>query len=259
MANAAAIGQITQILVPTSCWLASIKLWRKGLALRYRGLLGFLLVIALDSTLILLLFKDFSSASYRLYWEIFQPLTWIFSVWVVLELYSLILERHKGLATLGRWAQYAGFALSSVVSVLAILPRIHSGRGNALVSYYYAIERGVDCGMLVFLLVILLWLTRYPVPLSRNVILHSVAYSVLFFSNSLGLFARAFLGTQLSQPVTVALNGIFVVCVLSWLLFLSPKGEEIRVTVPRFSPEHEQQVLNRLETLNASLLRISRN
>jgi hypothetical protein len=253
------IGQGIQVLIPTSCWLASVKLWRTGLAGRYRALLGFLLVIASDSTLILFFFKDFSSASYRLYWEIFQPLTWVFSVWVVLELYALILERHKGLATLGRWVQYAGFALSLVVSVATMLPRINAGRGSALLRYYYAMERGVDCGMLVFLLVMLLWLTRYPVPLSRNLILHSVAYSVLFFSNSLGLFARAFLGAQLSQPVTVALNGTFFVCVLSWLFFLNPKGEEVRVTVPRFSPEHEQQVLSRLETLNSALLRISRN
>ena len=119
---------------------------------------------------------------YVTYWKILQPFTWLFSVWVVLELYTVILEKHKGLATFGRWMQYAGFVVCTVVSLLALLPRIRAGAGQAdrLLVYFYAIERGVDCGMLVFLLVLLVWLMHYPVHLSRNVVIHSFVYTALF-------------------------------------------------------------------------------
>jgi hypothetical protein len=241
-------------------FLVSINLWRTGLHKRYKALVAYLLFSVIYSLGALFFWQNYNSRAYRAYWEICQPLTWLFSIWVVLELYSLILERHKGLATLGRWVQYAGFATSVLVSFLALLPKIQNGanRANAIVLYYYPVERGIDCGMLVFLLIILLWLTQYPVPLSRNVVLHSFVYTTLFFTNSLGVFAQMLFGANPSPMLALVLDGLFVVCILAWLLFLTPKGEEIRMTVPRFSEEHEARVLDQLEMINRSLLRISK-
>jgi hypothetical protein len=112
---------------------------------------------------------------------------------------------------------------------------------------------------LVFLICMLVWITQYPIPLSRNVILHSAIYSTLFLSNSVGMFAQIFLGTRLSEPVSTALTGVLALCVFTWLVFLSPKGEEIRVTVPNFAPDQEERILEQLESINRTLLKISRN
>lgn len=254
--SGAALTSILQVVFAALSASVSIKLWRTGLWRRYPALLGFLLV----SSVLSAVFLASNDRAYETYWKILQPVTWIFSVGVVLELYTVILERHKGLATFGRWIQYAGFVLSTLVSLLALLPRIRdaANRADPALVYYYAIERGVDCGMVVFLLVILVWLTQYPVPLSRNVVIHSLAYTTLFVSNSVGLFAQAFFGFALSQPVTVALTGVFGLCILTWLIFLNAEGEEIRVTVARFTPEHEDRVLKQLDAVNQALLRLSR-
>ena len=45
---------------------------------------------------------------------------------------------------------------------------------------------------------------------------------------------------------------------LTWLICLNEQGEEVRLSVPRFGPEEEKRILNQLETLNSTLLRISR-
>jgi len=216
--------------------------------------------LSLYSFAILFFQQNYTSGTYKRFWEITQPLTWLFSVLVVLELYTLILERHKGLATFGRWIQYAGLSISTLVSVLVMLPRIQAGTrpANEVVLFYYTIERGVDCGMLVFLLLILVWLTQYPVPLSRNVVVHSFVYSALFLSNTLGMFAQLFFGYELSPVLTQALQATLVLCLVAWFAFLTPKGEEIRVSVPHFSAEHEERVLEQLEALNRTLLQISR-
>src|SRR5215467_12721421 len=125
---------ILQYFVAALSGLAGLKLWRTGLYRRYPALFGFLLVVSLLS----LAFLSSSVPAYVTYWKILQPFTWVFSVWVVLELYTVILERHKGLATFSRWVQYAGFAVSTVVSVLALLPRIRAGTSTAdpMLVYY---------------------------------------------------------------------------------------------------------------------------
>jgi hypothetical protein len=73
------------------------------------------------------------------------------------------------------------------------------------------------------------------------------------------MFTQVLLGWELSRSITWVLAGIFSVCILAWFLLLSRKGEEIRVTVARFSPEQEQLILSRLDALNQTLLRVSRN
>jgi hypothetical protein len=256
----AVFNHILSYIVPLSGLFSLLKLWQTGLYQRYRALSAFLLFLSIYCFGILLFHGNYSSVAYEHYWEIMQPLTWLFSVLVVLELYSLILERHKGLATFGRWIQYAGFTLSTVVSLLVMLPRIETGRkhSSTLVLYYFTVERGVDCGMLVFLLFILIWLTQYPVPLSRNVVVHSFVYSALFLSNTLGTFAQVFLGYQLSTWLSQILQMALVLCLVAWLLLLTRKGEEIRVSLPQYSAEHEETVLRKLETLNRALLQVSR-
>jgi len=259
--SSAALATTFSYLIAAGCGLCCLKLWRTGLARSYRGLLAFLLFTSLYSWLNPVFQHHFNGRIYLWFWALAQPVTWFLSVWVVLELYSMILVRHKGLATFGRRLQYGGFAVSTLISLIVMIPEIRNGSGhtNPLLLYIYAVERGLDCGMLVFLVCMLLWITRYPLPLSRNLILHSAIYSVLFLSNSLGMFAQVFLGTRLSEPVSTALMGVLAVCVFTWLAFLSPKGEEIQFTVPNFTPDEEERMIQQLEALNRTLLKISRN
>jgi hypothetical protein len=256
----AALLDFLQFIIVGACFAGAFKLWRTGLSKKYRALIAYLLFSGLYSIAILTFFRNFHTPAYRLYWDVTQPLTWFFSVWLILELYSLILEKHKGLATLGRWAQYAGFSLATVISLVVMMPQIRAGSqgSKAIARYYYAVERGVDCGMLVFLLVILFWLTQYPVPLSRNVLVHSFVYTTLFLTDSLALFARMFFGTQLWASAATALNVVFALCLLAWVILLTPKGEETRMRLLHFTADDEERVLAQLESLNRTLLRVGR-
>ena len=249
-----------ELVIMAACALASFKLLRTGLYRRYLALSGYLIFSFLFYLLVLFWFSDLRSAGYQKFYIITQPLALVFHILVVRELYTLVLEKFKGLATLGRWFQYAGLTISLLISGLTLLPRMRSGvaQRSVLLGYYYGIERGVDFALLVFLLLLLVWLSRYPVPLSRNLLIHSMVYSTLFLSGSVGLFARVFFGFQLSRSVSTLMLGVFAACVLTWLICLSERGEEVRLSVPRFGPEEEKRILNQLEALNSTLLRISR-
>jgi hypothetical protein len=256
----AALTDFLQFIIVGACYAGAVKLWRNGLGKKYRALIAYLLFSGFYSACILIFFRNPNSPAYSLYWKLTQPLTWFFSIWLILELYSLILERHKGLATLGRWAQYAGFSAATLISLLVMMPQIQANghRSKAIYTYYNAVERGVDCGMLVFLVVILFWLTQYPVPLSRNVLIHSFVYTTLFFADSLGLFAQMFFGAELWRSAAAILTLVFALCILAWAFLLTPKGEEIRTRLLQFNADDEERVLGQLEALNRTLLKVSR-
>jgi hypothetical protein len=179
---------------------------------------------------------------------------------VVRELCGLVLEKYQGLLTLGRWAIYFGLVISAVISVISLLPKIRSfGHQWRTIKYLNAADRGITLTLLVFLLLMMVLIRNYPVRLSRNVILHAGLFTVFFISNTVvGLFYNLF-GTQLYQPISTGLMAISSLCVLAWLFFLRPEGEEVRLDLPHFTPEHEERILDQLNALNTTLLRVAGN
>lgn len=257
----AALDFILKLVVLAACGLTSIKLVYTGLYRRYRALFYYLVFRFFYTSSIVFIFKDFRTAAYQRFWIYTEPIIWLFYVMLVIELYSLVLEKHRGLYTLGRWVLYLGLSVSILISGLALFPQLAGGRiqRSLLMPYYYAIERGVDFSLFIFLLVILLWLTRYPVPLSRNVVVHSVAFSILFLSNTASVLLRTILGYNAIGYLNTFLMAIGAACILIWLVFLTRKGEEVRVSLPVLGPEHEERILSQLEAINKTLLRVSRD
>ena len=206
-----------------------------------------------------LTFSDFRSAAYLKFWVATEPIIWVFYVLLVMELYSLVLENHKGLYTLGRWAMYVSLAVSLTVSGLTMMAGWTAAnvKRSLLLAYFFAIERGIVFSLLLFLLIALFFLSRYPVPLSRNVVLHSLAYSALFLSNTLGLFVRSVLGVTVSRAVSLSLMAVSSVCILVWLVFFDAEGERSPMKLPRLDPMEEERVLSQLATLNSTVLKIS--
>ena len=133
---------------------------------------------------------------------------------------------------------YLATAVSVTISVLSLLPRITPAmpQRSRIMGYIYATERGVDFSLAIFILLILFFLSRYPVPLSRNVAVHAVVYSIFFLSNTLGLLLHSIFGLHLKNEVDMFLMGTSSACVVAWLVLLNAKGEEVRVQHPAFRP-----------------------
>jgi hypothetical protein len=106
---------------------------------------------------------------------------------------------------------------------------------------------------------LIVWfLTRYPVPLSRNVVVHTVIYSIFFLSEALVLLWRTLLGYTVSGTYNVVAMAISSACAIAWWLMLSAKGEEVRPQGTQLRPESEERILQQLDLLNATLLKVSR-
>jgi hypothetical protein len=190
-----------------------------------------------------------------------EPITWIFHVLVVVELYRLVLQRYRGIYSLLRWAMYGSLAVAITISVLTLLPKIKPAASldTRWLGIYFATQRGIDFALAIFLILILFFLSQFPVRLNRNILLHASLYTVYFLGNALTMFLRIFAvkGQELAT-VNAFIEALSAVCIFAWVFLLSPKGEEVLASFPTLSPRHEEHALRQLESLNATLLKVSR-
>ena len=193
-------------------------------------------------------------------WIVTEPMLWFFYILLVLELYSLILEAHKGLYTIGRYALWCALTLAVLSSGASLLPP-YAGAfyPSRIMGFYLLTERGLLFSLVIFLLLILGFLSRYPVSLSRNVLIHSGVYSIFFLAGSTTFLIRTLLGYEVARPVNTALTGIAAACTLAWATLLSRQGEAVRRTVrATWDPEEEGRLIGQLSSLNTTLLRVAR-
>ena len=239
--------------------LTSVKLYRTSLFHRYR--VFFWYFVFRTPNLAWPLFVNVHSSTYAYCWAVVTPLMWVFHIAVVVELYRLIFEKYKGIYSLGRWTMYFSTAIAIALSILSLLPKFTPAMPQISrnLGYFYAIDRGVDFSLVILIFLILLFLSLYPVPVSRNVAVHVSLFSVYFLSSTFALLLKAVTGRVLSGQVNLMLSGATAACTIGWLFLLTPRGEEVPARRPMLGTEHEERILRHLEALNATLLKVGKN
>jgi hypothetical protein len=230
------------------------KLFRSGLYRRYPVFFAYFLFRVPNA--IWPFFLDNNSNIYLHFWIVTEPVFWIFNILLVSELYRLVLEKHKGIYSLGRWFLYLGTGVSVTISALSLIPKIkpEMPQASRIIGYHFAAERGIDFSLAIFILLILLFLAVFHVPLVRNVKVHSAIYSVYFLSNTIGLLLRSIFGLRSKVEVDLLFMAASCGCMIAWLLLLNPKGEEVRSRAPTVDPGAETRLLHHLNSLNRTLL-----
>ena len=235
---------------------AALRLYQLDLNRVYRFFFAYL-VLTTARSLVLLPFK-LESNTYALIYLATLPILWVFYILIVLELYSLVLQNYSGIYSLGRWTLYGALLFSITVSVLTLLPS-WGNEASRLLFWCTTVERGVDFSLVIFLLLILIFLSRYPVALNRNIIVHCVVYTVFFLGTSMTILVRNVVGHELMSQLNSVLQVISAACYLVWIFFLTRAGES-RITMLRhnWSPDDEQRLIEQLNNINATLLRAAR-
>jgi uncharacterized membrane protein YcgQ (UPF0703/DUF1980 family) len=125
--------------------------------------------------------------------------------------------------------------------------------------YYYVAERAVYFSLVVFLLSILGLLMQYPITLSRNIVVHSMVFSVYFLCNTVLYLLLSMRGYAVIFQIVDALSVITLGAVGAWLVMLNPAGELRKLTLrPQWMPGREEELVSQLNHLNAALLRATR-
>src|ERR1700690_4359083 len=224
MTSAALVSFLKAVLFVGSV-LMGLKLYRTGLYSRYPIFFAFFIFRIPNS--IWPLFLEVSSPAYQKVWVLTEPIEFGFYVLMVVELYKLVLEKYKGLYTLGRWALYVSLAISVSISAISLMPRIQPSlpQQSKIMFYMLATERGVHTGLAIFIVLILCFLSLFPVKLSRNVRVHALVFSIFFLSSTFMLLMRSLFGLHLADAVNTVLMGITAASVVAWLTLLRATGE----------------------------------
>ena len=202
----------------------------------------------------------FATNAYRYVWAVTEPVLWVFWVLVVLELYSLVLQDYKGIASLGRWVLLAGLVVGVGITLLTLQADLSNpAEKYPIVRQFLVIGRGVASSLVIFLLVISCFLAWYPVPLSRNVVVHCIVYAGYFLSMTLAVLLRNLLGSAVTQVVSMLMSCVTLVCLLVWFCLLNREGESAKVRLrPRWAQDQEEDLVEHLAAINSTLLRAAR-
>lgn len=249
--------RVLDLLIVAGTAILSIRLLTSGLYRRYRAFFFYLIFATLHSA-VLSIPKPDSKLYYQI-WTRTEPVEWLFYILVVLEVYSLVLEDYRGLATVGRWSMIAAVAVALVASALALMAPSHFSRQSITLADYYIVERAVYFSLVVFLLTILGLLMRYPITLSRNILVHSVVFSVYFLAVAVIYSVLSLFGTDAIGGVALAIDGVALGALIAWLAMLNPAGELRKQSLRHnWVPGREEELVSQLNNLNAALLRATR-
>ncbi len=237
--------------------LLAALLWNRGLASAYLGFVAYLLaefVCGLTLTMAGLLFNSNEQVRFYL---VLQPILWFFYVVMVREIHAKSLSRFRGIARVGQQVLVYGLIGSIVLSMSTVQPDLHSANhiGAIPILYLTAAHRVVTGGLTLFLLLLTAILNWFPVPTSRNTILHTTLAFFFFLSMTIAHLYRNLTGKAVTDQVNHGIMAMGALCLVAWAVFLRPAGEAAKSQGPA-SPEESSWIFAQLEALNRALLRV---
>jgi hypothetical protein len=185
----------------------------------------------------------------------------VLAIFVVLEIYRIALAGHAGLAAFGR----AGILIATVLAVtvavaISLVDRdIPSGQLAAF-HWFLTFQRSWDLALLVFLVLIGLFITWFPVKLSKNTAIGIAGFSVIFFVRAGILLAANVLPRKNVPAVNNAAMILETVMTLAWAAAIRPEKVKDQVTPGHFwDPGEMDRLSQQLDSINAALARFVRH
>jgi hypothetical protein len=212
------------------------RLFARGLAGRQSGLLVFLLfrcLFGLSSTLL-----PQRSSFYFWNYFILMPLDCVVSVVAVREAIGLVLDDYPGLRSVVRVTMYGAVAVATVSAVL-VAAAFWPAEVPSNMYYVQVSTRSAAFGLAVVLASLLIFLSHYPLSLTRNRLLSSVAFGAIFLSEAVALFIDSRSDTLRSPAVDLASLAFGAVCLVVWGTFLQRQEVELPVR-PSNGPDDER-------------------
>jgi len=201
------------------------------------------------------------TTSYSYAYMACQAVLQILAILVVLEMYRVALVKHAGLAGFGRASVLTvTLCTISVAAVGTLLDKnILSGQ-SAIVHRFLTLERTLDLIVVVFLLLIAVFITWFPVELSRNVALSIGGFSVFYLARAAGLLTANLLPPAYYLTVNSAMMSASLLILAGWAFLLRPDKARIDSAVAGHSwdPAALGRVSRQLDAINAALVRFAR-
>ena len=257
-------GQVERFLAytePVAAAILLMRLFQTHLASRYRAFTLYLTCIVAE-ILVLMSVQQRDTTFYFYVYVAVESVLSLTQILVIAELFSLVTATYPGIARSGRRILWAALAIAVAVSVLVLNFGVEHQRASGyfrLLGEYLVIARLIAFTLLLFLALTLVVLFWFPIPLSRNVTMYVIGYSVYFTCRALTRLAGTLLGEGTVVVLSAISLSIALCCVVFWIAVLSKEGEYVSITVGhRWEPGEGEALVRQLESINKALLRSAR-
>jgi hypothetical protein len=237
-----------------------VKLWMNGLAGIYKLLFCYLATDFLSS--LLTTFITFRSTAYGYYYFSAQTLKILIAAFMLVEIYSLALERLPALAKFGRSAVGYILAAAGAIPLISVwLDRSVAEGMHPLYRAFSLFERTMNATMAIFLILLSMFMAWFPVRLRRNVIVYIGGFIVWSLSRSayVQLTSHWLYNKQVKLGLDIVQMLVGVGCLLLWLLTMRREGElQTAVVGHLWNRAEAERLTDQLDAINDGLERLRR-
>jgi hypothetical protein len=187
-------------------------------------------------------------------------MTWIACGIAILEVYSLVLKNHPGIATLGRKALLGSMGASVLLAFFTLVLDFQ----NTAIQYpvlenLFLLSRLVMVCLLLFVVLITCCLLWFPIRLNKNTVLHCSVFAGYFMLKA-GIFISARVFPEQLPNINAAMQLLTALCCAIWILWLTPGGEEIPVTIGHsWDKAQEHRLMEQLDSINRTLVKSAKD
>jgi hypothetical protein len=233
----------------------AFRLFRTGLSGVYR----YLTVFVIFDLLRVGIASSLRSATdlYAHFYLFTQPFVWLFYALMTLEVYQNAFRSQAGIARFSGRVISCAVAVSTAIAVASLFLSSHS---ESVFENYLALERAINFSLLCFVLVLIAFLSWFPVPLARNALVHSWVFSLFFGVKAVSMLIRTLAGPEVNAATNVAVLVTSVFSLALWAILLTAAGERVQVRAGyRRSGIDQDRLMNQLELINRTLLRSAKD
>jgi len=222
-----------------------------------------MLSVAFALQMVAVVYGDGSRRFAWAYWYL-EPIKNILYILVVWELFSVIFRDYAGLRSLSRWVMGVAAVLAMVGGALTAVPTggVSDFNRSAHARTVIRFERGVALGLVIFIIVMLYFISRYPIKLPRNNVVLCMLYSGWFLGDAAILLVMNYV-TYSHRNLDIENTALLILqaaSYLGWAVLLTRAGEfqETRVR-QHLSTEREELLIGELNAMNDLLVRAGRS
>lgn len=246
---------VANLVLAAAAAFAAMRLAHAGL--RQKQPFTFTYFVATALALFCLASLPTSSSSYFFIFFFWTPVSWLLSVLAVREMFALALYNYPGIRSAARRAVNWGLVIALAVSSLITLYSWDGGaRGRSALFYMQTVNKSVVSLLAVLIIILLLFLSRYPLYLQSNTLLSCIFLAAAFLSECLAMLIDTASPHLFSEVADTAQVSFAAACIAGWgVVVRRQTAPPVRVS---FTKPEEEHLLHQLDVLNSLLTRTGR-
>ncbi len=235
---------------------AVARLLHFGLWRRFPALISYLLCASLRAAILGVISEK--SKAYLWVYLIASPVICCLAALAVREMFALVFRDYPGLRTAGRWALNIALGLSVIVSLVILkAPSPRESANSRRLFYELVFERSITFSLAVIIIILMIFLSRYPLQLDRNTYVASGFFSAMFLAQAAVRLIDSTTLRLIARYADYPEVGFTALCFLGCGMMLRSASVQTPKRVAANKPR-ETELLQQLESLNNILSRSAR-